>query len=351
MQEVDQTGVSPNTSNRWGAKVRLFVLHTQEGGGSAQSLANYLQNGASGVSYHYSIDNNLCIDVVDTDRSSWSVLDANPYCINLCFAGSRASQSRQVWLDSFGNAIDYAAKLFVQDAKKYDPLAPVIVDHQELRAGKSGGTDHAGITAMGIGTHTDCGPNFPWDVYAAAVIKYATDYVAPAPVLNAIDEQYKVSPWLGKKLTAEVELSIADGRGKFAEYENGHIYWTAETGARPIPKHLFETYAELMWETGPLGYPINFHTVLPDGDVQAFERGVLYRKYGEPGFFVTGAIADRWARAGFEKSEFGWPTSNETDFEGGRVQEFEHGRIVWSPDGTVALKPVDGPDTIIPDRH
>jgi hypothetical protein len=355
MQEIDQTGKSPNTSSRNGARVRLFVLHTQEGPGTAQSLANYLQNAASEVSYHYSIDNQTCIDVVDTDRSSWSVLDANPYCINLCFAGSRASQSRQVWLDQYGAAIDYAAKLFVQDARKYG-LGTRTLSWDEIGRGLSGGTDHYGITkGLFIGSHTDCGPNFPWDVFQAAIARHANGAPAPAPapVPNAIDLQYKASPWLGAKLTAAVELSTPDGRGRFAEYENGHIYWTAETGARPIPKRLFEVFAELGFEGGALGYPVAFHTVLPAGDVQAFERGVLYRKYDQPGYCVTGAIGDRWMRSGFENGPFGWPTSNEQPTEDGigRVQQFEHGRIVWYPDGTVALQPVDGPDLIIPDRH
>ena len=365
MKEIDQTGQpgTPNSSSRWGAKVRLFVLHTQEGNGTAQSLAGYLQNANSQVSYHYSIDNNTCIDVLDTDRASWSVLDANPYTINLCFAGSRASQSRDVWLTSYGNAIDYAAFLFVQDAKKYGVDARTL-SWAEIGAGKSGGTDHLGITrGLGIGTHTDCGPNFPWDVFAAAVNKYVKGVtppvvVPPVEVPNAIAEIAKLSPWLGKKLTTELELTTPDGRGRYAHYENGSVYWTPENGARPIPTYLRATYEELGWEAGPLGYPIAFHTVLADGEVQAFEKGVLYRKghpgqNEKPGYFVTGKIGERWKREGFENSSFGWPTSNEISVgDGSIIQHFEHEKyIVWSPDGTVAMSSVDGPDIVVPDPH
>lgn len=359
MIEIDQTGVSPNSSQRWGAKVRLFVLHTQEGDGTAQSLANYLQNANSGVSYHYSIDNRTCIDVVDTDRYSWSVLNANPYTINLCFAGSRASFDRATWVGNYGAAIDYAAFLFVQDAKKYGIDARTLT-WDEIRAGHSGGTDHRGITeGLRIGDHTDVGPNFPWDLYRAAIDKYARGVavVAPAPAPNAIDVQYQATPWLAGKLTQAVEESCPDGRGKWAKYENGYIYWTAETGARPIPNNVFETWAELGYEGGVLGYPVAYHTVLKDtnnvpiGDVQAFEHGVLYRKYGQPGFFVTGKIGERWMRSGYENSVYGWPTSNEIAVgDGSRIQHFENGTsITWSPDGTLALKAVGGADTIVPD--
>lgn len=361
MKEINQIGRSPNNSSRWGAKVRLWALHTQEGNGTAQSLANYLQNSASEVSYHYSIDNETCIDVVDTDRASWSALNANPFSIHLCFAGSRASQSRQVWLDKYGNAIDYAAFLFVQDAKKYG-MDPRTISWDEIRAGRSGATDHWGITGgLGIGDHTDVGKYFPWDVFQKAVEKHLKGAPAPvvptppapAPVPNAIDEQYKATPWLGVKITKAIEESCPDGRGKFAQYEHGNIYWTPTTGARPIPTHLLETYAELGFETGPLGYPVAYHSVLPEGDVQAFEGGTLYRKYGQPGFFVTGAIGNRWARSGFENGPFGWPTSNEIKLEDGSVvQKFENKkRILWSPDGVIALQSEDGPDEILIPAH
>ena len=363
MIEIDQTGVSPNHSGRYGGRIRLFVLHTQEGNGTAQSLANYLQNRNSGVSYHYSIDDRTCIDVVDTDRASWSVLDANGYTINLCFAGSRASQSRETWIGHYSNAIDYAAYLFVQDSKKYGIDARVL-SWNEIGRGLSGGTDHLGITnGLRIGNHTDVGPNFPWDLFTAAVDKYVrgVPVVAPTPPPNAIAEMWATcggeGGWLGKKLTTAVEESTPDNRGKYVRYENGHIYWTPETGAIPVPANIFETWAELGYENGALGYPVNFHTVLPVsgdpkiGDVQAFERGLIYRKYGQPGFYVTGKIGERWRRSGFENSVYGWPTSNELPLpDGSRIQHFENGTsITWSPDGTLALKATDGPDEIVPD--
>ncbi|OZE95183.1 hypothetical protein CH302_19250 [Rhodococcus sp. 15-2388-1-1a] len=353
MKEINQIGRSPNHSQRWGSKPRLWVLHTQEGNGSAQSLANYLQQASSQVSYHYSIDNELCVDVVDTDRASWSVLDANSYSINLCFGGSRAAQSRDVWLDRFGAAIDYAAFLFVQDARKYGFANLRTLSWDEIRRGLAGGTDHYGITkGLGIGSHTDVGPNFPWDRFIAAIERNVKGVVVPppAPAPNAIAVQYEASPWLGAKITQQLELTTPDGRGRYAQYENGYIYWTAETGARPVPKHLFETYSELGWETGVLGYPIAFHTVLPDGDVQAYEKGVLYRRNGQPGFVVTGLIGERWKRSGFETGPFGWPTSNEVVFDGGAYQDFEHGRIFWNPKQTVGLLNADGADTPVEDK-
>src|SRR5690606_16932665 len=104
-------------SNRWGARITNFLLHTQEGNGSAESLAGYLNNSNNGVSYHYTLRDGILVDVVDTGCASRSVLDANRHTMNLCFAGSRASWSRDQWL-AIDRALRIAAYIAVQDAKK-----------------------------------------------------------------------------------------------------------------------------------------------------------------------------------------------------------------------------------------
>ncbi|QSM01085.1 lysin A [Mycobacterium phage Nanosmite] len=165
-----------NASNRRGHRPRLFVLHTEEGNMLGKALDDWMDNNS--VSYHYAVDpDGTGWDLVDTDLSSWSVLDANPECINLVFAGSFAAQSREVWLNKFGPAIKMAAFLTAQDCHKYGIPAVVRVGNSasgypSLRS-NDGVTDHYGITkGLGIGTHTDVGPNFPWDVFNTHLQKY-----------------------------------------------------------------------------------------------------------------------------------------------------------------------------------
>lgn len=172
---------SPNTSSRNGRKVDLFLLHTQEGPGTAQSLANFLCNPASQVSYHYTVSqdgqgNVTVVDVVDTDDQSWSVLSANPRSINLCFAGSRASWSREQWL-AISRSIEVAAWLAVQDGTKYGFGTRVLAP--PYSANPPGISDHKYVTQwLGDGTHTDVGNQFPWDFFAGAVRKYATGAIS-----------------------------------------------------------------------------------------------------------------------------------------------------------------------------
>jgi hypothetical protein len=178
---------SPNCQDRGGAKVDLFLLHTQEGGGgdsAAEDLANFLDNPANQVSYHYTISQAAdggvtVVDVVNTDQASWSVLSANDRSINLCFAGSSVTWSRDKWLTQ-ANAIDVAAYIAAADCKKYGISTNVVA--APYNTGTPGISDHMYVTKiLGDGTHVDVGPHFPWDVFAAAVSKYATGAPAPQP--------------------------------------------------------------------------------------------------------------------------------------------------------------------------
>lgn len=169
---------SPNNQSRNGVKVDLFVLHTQEGGGgdsAAENLAKYLANPASEVSYHYTVSQAsdggvTVVDCVDTDYASWSVLDANNRSINLCFAGSSASWTRDQWLKQ-SKAIEAAAYLCAADCVKYG-IKPVVIS-PPYASDPPGISDHRYVTKrLKVGTHTDVGDGFPWPEFTAAVAKW-----------------------------------------------------------------------------------------------------------------------------------------------------------------------------------
>lgn len=196
---------SKNSQSRGKTKVDGFLLHTNEGNSNADQLARWMQ-GDVGVSYHYTIsmdpkDKGVTVcDVVDTDRASWSVLSANNRTINLCFAGSYASWNRQQWIDRAGKAIDVAAYLAVQDAKKYGFATNVIAPPYAGRL--PGISDHRYVTkVLGDGTHTDVGDGFPWDVFTAAVAKYAG--TAPKPVDPPKAKRFP-EDWTDRELMVEV---------------------------------------------------------------------------------------------------------------------------------------------------
>ncbi|QRY61461.1 N-acetylmuramoyl-L-alanine amidase [Gordonia sp. PDNC005] len=322
--------LGPNRQSRNGARVPYFLLHTEEGSATAESLVRS-GNSSGAFSYHYIADDRTLVAMVDTDYGSWSVLDANNRSINLCFAGSRAAQSREVWLSKFRNAIRIAAWTFAQDAKKYPYLRAVVQSRPYRKGDVACISDHNFVTTvLGIGNHTDVGPNFPWDVFEADLRSYLAP-APPAPVVNRIDECAAKNAWLGVRETVG-EKSTPDGRGRYAKFAGGYVYWTAVTGAFAIPNAIFETWGEHGWEK-VYGYPVNVATTINGGVIQAFERAVIYRKDGEVGHPVGGEIFKRFARDGYEPV-LGWPTSDERDNgTGGRIQEFEKADLVWDPSG------------------
>jgi hypothetical protein len=171
----------------WGSSKRSrppinFLLHTQEplSDSTAEGLAKYCQ-GQNDVSYHYTLRDRILYDVVPTELASWSVLEANMFTVNLCFAGSSASMSRQQWLDRYAADIEIAAYIAVREAHRHNFSTEVLVPQlnrtgKDVYAGepRQGISDHNYVTReLGIGSHTDVGPGFPWDIFVAHVNKYA----------------------------------------------------------------------------------------------------------------------------------------------------------------------------------
>lgn len=156
--------------------------------------------------------------------------------------------------------------------------------------------------------------------------------VPPAPVVNRIDQEAKLAAaWIGKRLTEGEKPLGADGLGRYADFEHGTIFWhptihRANGNAIAVPTHLLETWRAYGGVSHFLGYPVRRHTVIDGvGDIQAFQGGTLYRRYGYLGVPVRGEIGKQWAAAGYEVGKYGWPTSDEYI-----VQDFERGQLRWN---------------------
>lgn len=135
--------------------------------------------------------------------------------------------------------------------------------------------------------------------------------------------------WLGYP-TSE-EITIANGRGRFVNFENGAIYWTPETGAVPVKKDIIDAWGRTKWETGPLGFPTEAAADIDGGQWQKFENGVIVRNKDGKVQYVQGVIANKYIEAGGpSKSGLGFPTSDEIGIRGGAFSTFDDGNIYWS---------------------
>jgi N-acetyl-anhydromuramyl-L-alanine amidase AmpD len=160
------------TTGRPDGKPLWIVVHDMEASETAtraENTALYFANPGDGrnVSSHYCWDNNSGVQCVLLRDSAWTVGNrpGNNRGINHEYAGF-AGQGRGGWLDPYSRAMFAQSAPYIRaDAKRYGiPLERRTV--AELKAWKPGITSHNDLRqAFGGTTHTDPGPNFPWDVY------------------------------------------------------------------------------------------------------------------------------------------------------------------------------------------
>ncbi len=135
------------------------------------------------------------------------------------------------------------------------------------------------------------------------------------------------------------EFSIAGGLGQ--RYQAGWIYWTPTTGAHEVHGHIAARYAVLGGPAGLLGFPLTDETGTPDqrGRFNHFagaDGSSIYWTPATGAWSVHGAIRNRWAAGGWERSPNGYPTTDETGTPDG-VGRFNHfsgsggSSIYWTP--------------------
>lgn len=144
------------------------------------------------------------------------------------------------------------------------------------------------------------------------------------------------------------ELPTPDGRGRYNHFRAVHvpgkpeasIYWTPETGAHEIYGAIREKWAQIGWEKSFLGYPTTGE--FQDGAYRRsnFQHGYIQWSLQSGAEVLSdalrpyGLIGAAWGAMGGEKGPLGHPLTPEMDIPGGgtgRIQTFDYGQIAWSP--------------------
>jgi len=167
---------------------------------------------------------------------------------------------------------------------------------------------------------------------------YWTPSIGAHVIYGAIRDKWASMGWersfLGYPLTDE--LPAPDGIGRYNHFQGGSIYWTPTTHAYEVNGAIRDKWASIGWERSGLGYPLTDELPTPDGigRYNHFQGGSIYWKPGLGAYLVYGAIRDKWAAMGWERSFLGYPTSDEHDGpNNSRVSTFEHGSISWTQAG------------------
>lgn len=167
--------------------------------------------------------------------------------------------------------------------------------------------------------------------------------------MSAIDDKYfslgGPQGFLGRPIDAGAgnqEMSTADGRGRFRDFEHGSIYWTPQTGAHEVHGDIRIKWAQLGGVRRFLGFPMTDELGTPDGRgrFNHFEGGSIYWTPETRAHEVHGAIRDKWASMGWERSRLGYPISDEkiTSDRRGRFSNFQGGTILWTPERGIEVR-------------
>ena len=158
-----------------------------------------------------------------------------------------------------------------------------------------------------------------------------------AQVLSgAISGAYQASGGPGGPLGMPLsgDRAAPDGRGHYALFQHGSIYWTPQTGAHAVRGAILDEWGAQGFEAGPLGYPVAEEVRTPnrDGVVQGFEIGAMYYTPANGAKRVQGMIFQKYAAMGYEDSWLGFPKTNEMSVKDfGKFNEFDGGFVYWSP--------------------
>jgi uncharacterized protein with LGFP repeats len=167
--------------------------------------------------------------------------------------------------------------------------------------------------------------------------------------MSAIDDKYAAlggpAGFLGRPFDAGAgsqEMDTAGGRGRCRDFEHGSIYWSAATGAHEVHGDIRVKWAKLGGVRGFLGFPATDETGTPDGRgrYNHFQGGSIYWTLETRAYEVHGAIRDKWASMGWERSRLRYPISDELVEAGGigRYSQFQGGSIHWAPGRPVEVR-------------
>lgn len=154
------------------SSIRLIVLHSTEGGGSAANVARYFESPQSGGSAHLVIDDNACYRCLRNTDIPWGAPGANTDGFHIEQLGY-AKWSKNEWLkhehmlDRVAYKMAYHAHLF--------KIPLVVLTPAQVAAGKRGICTHATVTKAYPelhGSHTDPGTGYPMGYVLALARKF-----------------------------------------------------------------------------------------------------------------------------------------------------------------------------------
>lgn len=167
VQFVQAQGYTPGRPDGPPLWIVFHDMEASENSTRAESTAAYFADPSDGrrVSSHYCVDDNSVVQCVRLKDSAWTVGNrpGNYRGINWELSGF-ASQTGGQWLDTFGiNMLNQMKRICLRDMTTYNIPIRWLTDAQ-VKDFQPGMTTHNQLrVCFGGTTHTDPGPNFPFN--------------------------------------------------------------------------------------------------------------------------------------------------------------------------------------------
>lgn len=131
-----------------------------------------------------------------------------------------------------------------------------------------------------------------------------------AKAMEAIEQK---AAQLGGLAGSSVGLVSQYPAGYGQPYTGCDIYYSSSTGAHEVHGDIRAKYNALGGANGVLGIPVTDETGTPDGigRFNHFTGGSIYWTPHTGPMMVRGAIRDKWASLGWERSSLGYPVADE----------------------------------------
>jgi lysozyme len=120
--------------------------------------------------------------------------------------------------------------------------------------------------------------------------------------------------------------------GRYQPFQNGLMYYSADTGVRVLKGAIAKKYLSLGGTTSVLRRPLSDEqdASAPGSRQTIFQGGRIYWSQGTGAFEVNGSILARYVALGGTASSLGLPVSDEHTVPGGRASTFTGGVLVWN---------------------
>ncbi|MCC9204488.1 zinc-dependent metalloprotease family protein [Arthrobacter sp. zg-Y769] len=198
----------------------------------------------------------------------------------------------------------------------------------------------AGALGFPTGSETSV-PGGSYQNFTNGAILWSAATGAQVTLNGAIRETYQRSGYETGPLGFPTGSETSVPGGKYQNFAHGAILWSAATGAQvTLNGDIRDAYRETGFETGPLGFPTSGEVSVPGGKYQDYKNGaILWTASGGAQISLSGAIRDAYRKSGFERGPLGFPTGGETNIPGGKYQNFQNGAILWSASGGAQVSP------------